>query len=67
MACNVGTIDRILRATAGVALVVWAVISGNIIGYVGVVFIVTALFSFCPLYPLLGINTGCKLKDKADK
>lgn len=64
MKCNVGTIDRVLRAVVGIALVVWAFLSGNMIGYVGVVFIVTALFSFCPFYPLLGINTGCKLKEK---
>ncbi|NCO01462.1 MAG: DUF2892 domain-containing protein [Epsilonproteobacteria bacterium] len=66
MACNVGTIDRVLRASAGIALVVWAVMSGNILGYIGVVFILTALFSFCPLYPLLGINTGCKIEDKKE-
>lgn len=66
MACNVGTIDKVLRIGAGLALVVWAFISGNLIGYVGVIFIVTALFSFCPFYSLLGINSGCKLKDKKD-
>ena len=66
MKCNVGSIDRILRAGIGIALVVWAFVSGSLIGYIGIVFIITAVFSFCPLYPLLGINTGCKLKDKKE-
>ena len=53
-------IDRILRVLVGAGLIVWAVMSGNIIGYAGVILVVTALVRFCPFYPLLKLNTGCK-------
>ncbi len=61
MKCNAGKIDRTLRFVAGVALVVWAIMSGNVLGYAGVVLIATAAIGFCPFYPLFGINTGCKI------
>ncbi|MDO4704614.1 MAG: DUF2892 domain-containing protein [Comamonadaceae bacterium] len=58
MKLNVGGIDRILRIVVGVVLIALAVF--NVVGwwgYLGIVPLVTGLFSFCPLYPLLGINT----------
>ena len=60
MKCNIGMIDRILRLLAGLGLIAWAILSGNIIGYAGVILVVTALVRFCPFYPLLKLNTGCK-------
>lgn len=58
MKANVGTIDRFLRVIAGLALIGLAA-SGTIgvWGYIGVVAVLTGLFSFCPLYPLIGLNT----------
>lgn len=69
MAKNVGGIDRILRIVAGLALLAFAL--GFIgkgspyawLGWIGIVPILTAVFSFCPLYPLLGINT-CPMSEK---
>lgn len=62
MKANVGTVDRVLRVTAGVVLIGLAA-TGQIgaWGYVGVVPVLTGLFRFCPAYPLLGINT-CGMK-----
>ena len=57
---NVGGIDRILRIVVGVALVAATALGYlPVWGYIGVVPLVTGLINFCPLYPLLGINT-CK-------
>jgi len=58
MKANVGGIDRILRIAVGALLIVLAAL--NIIGvwgYIGVVLVATGLIRFCPVYPLLGINT----------
>ena len=58
MKTNVGGIDRILRIAVGALLIVLAAL--NVIGvwgYIGVVLVATGLIRFCPLYPLLGINT----------
>jgi hypothetical protein len=58
MKTNVGGIDRIARIVLGVALIALAA-TGTIglWGWIGLVPLGTALVGFCPLYPLLGINT----------
>jgi hypothetical protein len=58
MSPNVGTVDRLLRITVGLVLIVLAAM-GKIgwWGYVGVVPLATGLFRFCPAYTLLGIQT----------
>lgn len=55
---NVGGIDRILRIVVGVALIVAAAMGAiGTWGYIGVVPLLTGLFSSCLLYKVLGINT----------
>ena len=56
---NVGGIDRMLRIFLGVVLIGLALTKGMAWGWIGVVPLVTGLFSTCPLYSLLGIKT-CK-------
>ena len=58
MKVNEGTLDRILRVVAGVALIGLA-LAGTIgwWGYLGVVPLLTGTVGMCPLYTLLGINT----------
>ncbi len=64
MKTNVGGIDRILRVTVGAALVVAATTGViGLWGYIGIVPVLTGLFRFCPVYPLLGMNT-CPMKDR---
>lgn len=58
MKANVGGMDRILRIVAGLALI-GLTLTGTIgvWGWIGVVLLATSAVGFCPLYPLLGINT----------
>ena len=58
MKANVGTIDSVLRILAGVVLIALT-LAGTIglWGWIGLVPLATGVFRFCPLYPLLGINT----------
>jgi hypothetical protein len=58
MTRNVGGIDRVLRIIVGLALI-GLTLAGLIgwWGWVGVVPLGTALLGYCPLYPLLGLNT----------
>jgi len=64
MHCNIGKIDRIIRAVIGLAALGWGVMNGNIIAdIVGGVLLFTAITGFCLLYLPLGINTGCKTKE----
>jgi hypothetical protein len=63
---NMGSVDRIVRLVL-VALVAvlyfMNVISGTlalVLGVLAVVFLITSLVSFCPLYTLFGISTNKK-------
>lgn len=62
MKTNVGGFDKMARIAVGTLLILLA-LTGTIgvWGWIGVIPLATGLFSFCPLYPLLGIST-CKTK-----
>ena len=58
MKMNIGNFDRILRVIVGLALIYWvAVMGGPAWAWFGVVPLMTSVFRFCPVYPLLGVNT----------
>ncbi|MBI5781815.1 MAG: DUF2892 domain-containing protein [Rhodocyclales bacterium] len=60
---NVGGIDKIIRIALGVVLIVLALMGiGTPWTWIGVLPLATGLIGWCPLYPLLGINT-CKTKE----
>lgn len=55
---NVGGIDRILRIVVGIVLIALVFVGPKTAwGWIGVVPLVTGLFSTCPLYSLIGLNT----------
>lgn len=57
---NVGTVDRVLRIIAGLALLsLLFILEGNArwFGLIGLVPLLTASLSWCPLYTLFGIRT----------
>ena len=58
MKTNMCNTDRIIRAVIGIVLI-GATLSGLIgmWGWLGIVLLVTAAFSFCPLYALCGCNS----------
>ena len=65
MKSNVGGIDRALRILLGLALIVLAATGTiGVWGWIGLVFLATGLFRFCPIYRLLGLNT-CPLRREA--
>lgn len=62
MTTNVGTIDRVLRIIAGLALIALALgylpgIAPNPLGWIGVVPLLTAVLGWCPAYSLVGLST----------
>jgi hypothetical protein len=61
MMSNLGKKDRVIRVTVGVILI-GLTLSGTIgvWGWLGLVLIVTALLSFCPVYTFLGVNSWGK-------
>jgi hypothetical protein len=62
MKLNVGGIDRALRILVGLGLVAWAaLLGGPVWAWIGIVPLATGAIGFCPLYPILGMNT-CPMK-----
>lgn len=58
MQANVGTIDRVLRIVAGIALISLVFVGPQTPwGWIGIVPLATALIGYCPAYSLLGIRT----------
>ena len=62
MNTNVGGIDRIARIVVGIALIIWALAGGPVWAWIGVLPLVTGLFSICPLYKLIGFSSGAAKK-----
>lgn len=56
--CNVGPVDRIARAVAGLAAIGIGVITESWWGAVGVIPLATAAFRLCPVYKGLGLSTS---------
>ena len=64
MTKNMGTVDRIIRAVFAVAVAVLyfaGIISGTvaiILGILALVFLLTSMFGFCPLYKPFNFSTN---------
>lgn len=59
---NEGTIDRVVRVVAGLALLSLTVVGPKTMwGLVGLVPLITGSFGSCPLYTVLGLST-CPMK-----
>jgi hypothetical protein len=63
MKTNIGPADRIIRLVIGCALLGAGYYFKSWWGLIGLMPILTATFRFCPLYPLIGLNT-CPLDKK---
>lgn len=59
MKCNMGKIDRILRAIVGLAVIGAGVYYQSWWGAVGVIPLGTAVLGFCPAYVPFGVSS-CK-------
>ncbi len=60
---NVGGLDKLVRIAAGIALLAFAALGDSPArwwGLIGLVPLATGFLNFCPLYPIVGINTCSK-------
>lgn len=58
---NIGTIDRVLRISAGLVLLamflIYQDVSWRYFALIGIVPLLTGLFGSCPLYSIFGLST----------
>ncbi|MES2140891.1 MAG: DUF2892 domain-containing protein [Bacteroidota bacterium] len=70
MKANLGVLDKVIRVTISVSVLVLfftGIISGNsvVIGLIfAAILLVTSYMSYCPIYGVCGLNTKKKLNDK---
>jgi membrane protein implicated in regulation of membrane protease activity len=63
---NAGTLDRAIRVVIGLGLISLVFIGPqSMLGWLGVVPLVTGALGFCPAYKLLGLSTCPVQKPKA--
>jgi len=67
MKANVGTLDRLARFIAGLALLGAGYYFKSWWGLVGIVPLLTATFRFCPAYLPFSLNTGGRTDSPAEK
>jgi phosphate/sulfate permease len=60
---NVGTLERIIRAIIGIAIIAAGVYYQSWWGAIGAIPLLTAIIGWCPPYALLGLSTA---KNKAE-
>lgn len=62
---NIGSTDSIIRIIIGLILLSLVFIGPKSLwGLIGLVPLLTGIFRYCPLYPVLGINTCKKCTEK---
>jgi hypothetical protein len=67
MTTNVGTIDRILRLVLGLGLIAAVFVGPQTPwGWIGLVFVGTALAGYCPAYRIIGLRT-CRAPRGTDR
>ncbi|MFM9938191.1 MAG: DUF2892 domain-containing protein [Hyphomicrobiaceae bacterium] len=69
MTCNIGNIERVLRAIVGLGIISLVFVGPQSPwGWLGLVPLATAVVGWCPPYALLGINTcGAKNPQTGDR
>ena len=64
MTKNMGGVDRIVRAAAGIGLMGWAIMGGPFWAWIGVIPLLTAGIGVCPAYLPFGFSTCAAKKTK---
>ncbi len=63
MTCNMGTADRIIRVVLGITLIGLGVFMtgtlGIVLGFIGLIPLITGIVGNCPIYSMFKVNT-CK-------
>ncbi len=61
MCINAGKLDRVLRVIIGLALMIYGFTTSNILlTAIGSIPLLTGAIGFCPFYPIIKLDTGCK-------
>ena len=54
---NVGSIDRWVRIIIGLVIAILGVLFNSWWGLISIIFIVTAIFNFCPIWAIAKVST----------
>ncbi|MDP4185853.1 MAG: DUF2892 domain-containing protein [Bacteroidota bacterium] len=62
MKCNVGKSDKVVRIALGIHFLIVGIYYGSWFGLIGLIPLITGIFSFCPFYTLFNITTDSNPK-----
>jgi hypothetical protein len=54
---NIGKVDRLIRTAASFLIAFGSIYWGAVLGILGIVILLTAIISWCPIYALLQLST----------
>lgn len=57
---NMGNTDRIIRVVIGLIVITLGVVYHSWLGAIGLILLITSGIGFCPLYKIIGFNSGSK-------
>ena len=60
MTRNIGSMEKIVRVILGITILAFGLLYNSWLGLIGLIPIITASISYCPLWSLFGISTSKK-------
>ncbi len=65
---DVGKLDRIVRVILGLSVLTYTIFHPNILtGIMSLLLLYSGISGQCSAYRFLGVNTGCKLSEQAER
>jgi len=66
MKSNVGKTDKIIRIILGLVIIVLGIVIKSWWGIIGIILLITAFISWCPIYGICKIST-CKVEETKEE
>jgi uncharacterized membrane protein YuzA (DUF378 family) len=56
---NMNKTERIIRVVVGLGVIIWGLVTKNVLGLIGLLPLITGLVGWCGLYKILGSKSCC--------
>ncbi|MCK9595446.1 MAG: DUF2892 domain-containing protein [Candidatus Omnitrophica bacterium] len=56
---NMGKTERIIRIVTGAGVIIWGLLTKNVLGLIGLLPLITGLVGWCGLYKIMGNRSCC--------
>jgi len=56
---NMSKTERIIRVVVGLGVIIWGLVTKNVLGLIGLLPLITGLVGWCGLYKIMGNKSCC--------